>query len=168
MSANGYIQYIGLNKAVKLIRNYTDFLIECLVFTGESFLGKKCDILGQIEVVPSLHYISCLRVKIPQALPVLKVSMTFFLDTFENNSRLYNSENEYASISNGIIYSLFHPDIKNIIFKDQPTAPPGFRTSVNIQNKSIPDYQSLMVIVSKEMEVTINFSVSMTVFQETL
>ena len=41
MSANGYIQYIGLDKAVEFIRNYTDFLIECLVFTGESFLGKK-------------------------------------------------------------------------------------------------------------------------------
>ena len=88
-------------------------------------MEKKCHIVGQIEVVPSLQYISCLRVTISQALPVLKVSMTFFLDTFENNSKFYNSENVYASISNGVVYSLYHSETKNIIFKDQPTAPPG-------------------------------------------
>ena len=135
MSANGFIQYIGLDKAMRLMRNYSDFLIECLVFTGESISGKKCDIVGQIEVVPSVHFLSCLRVKIPQSLPVLKVSMTFYIDTFDNNSRFYNSENLFASISSGVAYSVYHPDIKNIMFKDQSTAPPGLRTSVKIQKQ---------------------------------
>ena len=135
MSANGYIQYIGLDNAVKLMKNYSDFLIECLVFAGESISGKKCDIVGQIEVVPSVQFLSCLRVKIPQSLPVLKVSMTFYIDTFDNNSKFYNSENLFASISGGVVYSVYHPAIKNIMFKDQSTAPPGLRTSVKIQKE---------------------------------
>ena len=61
--------------------------------------------------------------------------MTFYIDTFDNNSRFYNSENLFASISSGVAYSVYHPDIKNIMFKDQSTAPPGLRTSVKIQKQ---------------------------------
>ena len=35
----------------------------------------------------------------------------------------------------GLLYSVYHPDIKNIMFKDQSTAPPGLRTSVQIQKQ---------------------------------
>ena len=33
ISPNGYIQYIGYDRVIRLMRNYTDFLIECFIFS---------------------------------------------------------------------------------------------------------------------------------------
>ena len=49
------------------------------IFTLESTLGRKCDILATIEVVPSVEYVVCLRVKFPGNLAISKVSMAFTL-----------------------------------------------------------------------------------------
>ena len=134
-SVNGYIQYIGLNKAVNLMKNYSDFMIECLVFTVGSTLGDRCAKLATIEVVPSIDHVACLRIKFPGNVAIFKVSMTFYIDTFQSINIHYNSRNDLTPISSGVVYAVYHQDIKNIIFKHDQTAPPGVQTSVLIQKQ---------------------------------
>ena len=93
MSIYGCIQCIGVNRIIALFENYTQFLVECLVFDLQSFVGKKCAQFGTITVVPSLECLSCLRLNFSQDKPLNKVSMTFYVDSFETDNTNYNSTN---------------------------------------------------------------------------
>ena len=134
-SAHGYIQYIGVDKVINLMKNYTDFLIECFVFTVGSTLGKRCAIVATVKIVPSTEYLVCLRLKFSWNLGIFKVSLTFYIDSFKSSNKFYNSKNYLTPISSGVVYALYHQDIKNITFKQLQTAPPGFQTSVLIQKQ---------------------------------
>ena len=141
-SPYGYITYIGVDKALKLMHNYTDFMIECLVFKIGGFVGTNCEIVADIRVILVFGYLSCLRIKFPSHTMIDKVSMTFYIDSFENEMTHYNSGNKWVTQSSGIKYSILYSDAKNVESINQPTAPPGAVTSAHIQkevHKRLPE-----------------------------
>ena len=134
-SPYGYITYIGTDKALHLMQNYSDFMIECLVFRVSGFIGHKCETIARINVILVFGYLSCLRIKFPKDVAIDKVSMTFYIDSFENDMREYNNVNKWVTQSSGIKYTILYTDAKNIDAINQPTAPPGSMTSVQIQKE---------------------------------
>ena len=100
-------------------------------------MGKRCANLATFEVVPSVEYIVCLRVKFPKNLAISKVSMTFHIDSFEAEScsLYYNSKNKLTPISIWVVYAIYYQDIKNVTLKHQQTAPPRVQTSVLFQKQ---------------------------------
>ena len=84
LSAYGYIAYVGVENVLRLMEDYPDFLIECLVFTIDSYVGNDCETLADITIVPSFDYLLCLRLKFLDSEVIDKVSMTFYLDSFAN------------------------------------------------------------------------------------
>ena len=134
-SPYGYITYLGVDKALKLMNNYTDFMIECLVFKVGGFVGTECDTVADIRVILVFGYLSCLRIKFPSDIMIDKVSMTFYIDSFENEMTHYNSGNKWVTQSSGIKYSILYSDAKNVDSVNQPTAPPGALTSVHLQKE---------------------------------
>ena len=134
-SPYGYITYIGVDKALDLMNNYTDFMIKCLVFKVDGFVGSDCETIADIRVILVFGYLSCLRIKFPSDMLIDKVSMTFYIDSFENEMTHYNSGNKWVTQSSGIRYSILYSDAKNVDSVNQPTAPPGVLTSVHLQKE---------------------------------
>ena len=134
-SVYGYITYIGINKTLGLLTDYRDFLIECLVFTENNFVGTKCENFIKITKVLSFGHLLCLRIKFPKEILASKISMTFYIDSFENDMMEYNSENKWASKSLGIGYSILYSDAKNVPSVTQPSAPPGVMTKILISKE---------------------------------
>ena len=107
-SPYGYITYIGVDKALKLMHSYTDFMIECLVFKIGGFVGTKCETVADIRVILVFGYLSCLRIKFPGDIMIDKVSITFYIDSFENEMTHYNSGNKWVTQSSGVKYSILY------------------------------------------------------------
>ena len=59
-SFNGYVHYVGINKALGVMQNYSEFIIECLVFQVGTSGGLKCDDFVDMRVIFSLEYFLCL------------------------------------------------------------------------------------------------------------
>ena len=108
MSIYGYIQCIGVNRIIALFER----LVERLVFDLQSFVGKKCTQFGTITVVPSFEYLSCSRLNFSHDKPLNKVSMTFYVDSFETDKTNYNSANSWATKSTGVVYCMYHSNAK--------------------------------------------------------
>ena len=126
---------------LELLKGYRDFLIDCLVFTMDSYIGTDCETLADITIVPSFDYLLCLRLKYSDSDVIDKVSMTFYVDSFANEDFIeYNSANIWAMKSSGVAYSIYYANIDNIPYGPKPSAPPGAMTTVDI-NKEV--YQRL-------------------------
>ena len=138
LSAYGYIAFVGAEKVLKLMKDYRDFLIECLVFTMDSYIGTDCETLADITIVPSFDYLLCLRLKFSDSDVIDKVSMTFYVDSFANED--FIEYNIWAMKSSGVAYSIYYANIDNIPYGPKPSAPPGAMTRVDI-NKEV--YQRL-------------------------
>ena len=135
ISPFAYLQYVGLDNAMKIMSKYQHFLIECLVFEDINVIGKHCDNSAvKIKVVPSYEYFSCLIVSFPAEEYVSKVSMTFYIDSFKMESE-YMSTNFLAYKSTGVAYNVFSP--KNSVSPSTPSskAPPGAMTTVSIREE---------------------------------
>ena len=134
-SVNGYIIYIGVNKTLSLLKDYRDFLIECLVFTTNRFVGTKCETLINVTKVLSFGHLVCLRIHFPRDILASKVTMTFYIDSFENDMTEYNSASRWASKSSGVEYSILYSHAKNVPSDTQSSAPPGMMTRVNVHKE---------------------------------
>ena len=132
-----YVMHIGPEKAMSLISNYTDFLIECLVFVVGNAFGSDCSNVGSILVVPSVQHIVCLVFKHPESVAIYKLSMTFYIDNFYVNVREYATvnANAMATKSSGVKYFLLNPKLsKYKLFSNTVhAAPPGMLTSINVR-----------------------------------
>ena len=91
-----FVMHIGAEKAMSLVSNYTDFLVECLVFVVGNAFGSDCSTVGSILVVPSVQHIVCLVFKHPETVAIYKLSMTFYIDNFYVNVREYATVNANA------------------------------------------------------------------------
>ena len=80
-----YVMHIDEEKVVALLSNYTDFLIECLVFVVGNAFGSDRSTVGNILVVPSVKHIVCLVLKHPETVAIYRLSMTFYIDNFDVN-----------------------------------------------------------------------------------
>ena len=131
---NGYIAYVGVGKAIKLQKNYSDFMIECLVHRVETSAGIRCADLGDVKVVIQYNHLSCLKISFPPDEKIEKVSMTFYLDNSGNDSD-YVSGNKWRKQASGVAYSIFNSKVKDVSVLAQPTAPSGVLTSVNLHKE---------------------------------
>ena len=53
----GYVDYLGVTKALSVRKNYSEFTIECLIFQVGTSSGVKCDDLVDVRVILSLQYL---------------------------------------------------------------------------------------------------------------
>ena len=53
----GYVDYLGVTKALSVRKNYSEFMIECLIFQVGTSSGVKCDDLVDVRVILSLQYL---------------------------------------------------------------------------------------------------------------
>ena len=135
VSLYGYKRFLGFEKVSQLMTNYTDFMIECLLFTLESYVGTKCENMAKITIVHSFEYLLCLKVEVPQDIIIDKASMTFYIDSFETDMTEYNSVNIWATKSTGVAYAIYQANSKMEVDYTNPTAPPGVITSIKIKKQ---------------------------------
>ena len=130
-----YVMHIGEKKAVALLSNYTDFLIDCLAFVAGNAFGSECSTVGSIIVVPSVKHIVCLVLKHPETVAIYRLSMTFYIDNFDVNAREYATVNAMATRSSGVRYFLLNPKLSEykLFSNTVQAAPPGMLTSVNVR-----------------------------------
>ena len=132
----GYVDYLGVTKALSVRKNYSEFMIECLVFQVGASSGVKCDDLVDVRVIFSLEYFLCFRINFREDVMIDKVTMTFYVDNLGNEVDDYNSDNIWAKQSSGVAYSVVNSEAKDVSPATQFTAPPGVSTSVEIHKEN--------------------------------
>ena len=109
--------------------------MECLAFKDDNVTGNACDDLAAaVKVVPSAEYFSCLIVSLPAEEKITKVTMTFYVDSFETSSA-YRSTNFWVYKSTGVAYYVFSPSDKVFPRIQESKAPPGTMTTVSIRRE---------------------------------
>lgn len=121
ISPYGYLQYLGQAKAIEIASKYENFLVECLAFEDNNVIGNACDF-------------SCLIVSLPPKEKITKVTMTFYIDSFETSSE-YRSTNFWAYKSTGVAYYVFSPSDKVFPRIQESKAPPDTMTTVSIRKE---------------------------------
>ena len=135
ISPYAYLQYLGRAKAIEIASKYENFLVECLAFKDNNVIGNACDdFAAAVKEVPSTEYFSCLIVSLPAEEKITKVTMTFYIDSFETSSA-YRSTNFWAYKSTGVAYYVFSPSDKVFPRIQESKAPPGTMTTVSIRRE---------------------------------
>ena len=130
----GYITYLGENRTRHLLPSYRDFLVECLAFPVGSTSGVDCNGAGTVTIRPSLEHLLFLKWTIPPVTLIYRISMTFYIDSFETDHSEYNSKYFEAATSSGVKYTFCDTDTDcEITYTSGPVAPPGFLASVRIK-----------------------------------
>ena len=132
ISPYGYIINIGPNNTLKLLPDYTDFLIECVAFTSAQMMGLNCENVGKIEIIPSWDYLVCLRFTTPKETKMEELSMTFYIDSCDECHEEYNSRNKNVKLSSGVAFSLLETDFEFGSSSPELTAPPGTMTTAKV------------------------------------
>ena len=98
-------------------------------------IGNACDdFAAAVKVVPSTEYFSCLIVNLTAEEKITKVTVTFYIDSFETSSE-YRSTNFWAYKSTGVAYYVFSPNDKVFPSIQDSKAPPGTMTTVSIRKE---------------------------------
>ena len=109
-------------------------MVECLAFPVGSTSGVDCNEVGTVSIRPSLEHLVCLKRTIPPVTLIYRISMTFYIDSFETDHSEYNSKHFEAATSSGVKYTFCDTDTDcGSTYAYSPVAPPGFLTSVRIK-----------------------------------
>ncbi len=137
MSQSAFLVNIGPNNILKLLPDYTDFLIECTAFSPAQYLGTNCETFGHIDVVPSCNNFLCLRLKIPENTTIEEISMTFYISSIAGDHNAYNTKLRSLKLSTGVVFSLLNDDFTFGSSSAEFSAQPGMMTTVLVHRKHI-------------------------------
>ena len=128
VSMNGYLRYLGSDKIKEQFCNGSHFLLDCTVYPSEA----DCSGVGTINVEISPQYLVCLYLDFPIGMRVESVSMTFYIDSFNNGATKYMVKKQWAIRLSGIVYDVLEQEFGATGVLHSKSAPPGMETTVHI------------------------------------